>query len=520
MWGRLGEVCEALADADEAGRLALWRELTQGEVLERACRAALADERALPTLARCQELLADKGLPDRLAPFVEQIRKWDFHEAESVVREARQEVEGAILASLALRCAAGEPVGRELLSWASRFCIYFKPADGDLAPAQPDRPVSWIEACIPPLWRANPARIKSNGPDRLKIHLRWDLRPAFRRLQRHDLDAILRGGANATEVSALQRLLDCRPLADVRDLSAVLTGEGEVRFDAGEGYLLPVECASSLPGLIASADVRVRLLALIVTGNVLEDFEPGEYDSEPRPPMPAKLPDVLNAARADAHSVVASLALCAAGQLAHPEVPLALVVERLWDTRPVVRAAAVRAVARMEGGATSADALAPLLADPAASVRLAAADAVGRLGGPALSPAVRTCLLPLLDDADFEVRREAIWAAGALGTAMTEAMVVRLTAMKAEEGELIRMASVEALGAAGQLARRPAVYSALAAQIDDPHVCEEAWKAYADLDGPADADLLRRVAMVRDRTISGHRRQAAVDFLERIISPR
>jgi HEAT repeat protein len=275
---------------------------------------------------------------------------------------------------------------------------------------------------------------------------------------------------------------------------------------------------NTLVRLMRSEDVRVRLVAVLVTGDYLDCFKPCEYDAPAdRPPMPADLPDVLNAARADPHAVVAALATCAAGQLNHRAVPLASVLELLWDARPAIREAALRALARMDGGAACGDAIAPLLADPAASVRLAAVETVRLLAGPALSsPAVRTCLLPLLDNADGEVRQGAIWAAEALGPAMTEAMVVRLTAMTAEEGVFIRTYSIQALAAAGQLAHRPSVLAALLACFEEPNVFEHAWEAYADLAGPTDPELVRRVTAERDQTTSKWKRQKAIDFLARI----
>jgi hypothetical protein len=517
MWRRLGEVCEALAGAEGDALLALWRELS--EVLEPACRAAVeAGAEAQPTLARCVEVLADEGLPERLTPFVEQVRRWEHQDAEWLVWDVRGDIEGAIVASLALRCAAGEPLGPELLLWASRcWDSTDRPVSGDIIPTHTERPVSWIEACIPPLWQANQWRVKSMGADRLRMNIRYSLCPALQHVQQHDLDELLRG-ANPSAVSGLRSLLHHRPFMDLRDLGAVLSGEGEIRFDKYGCCLLPAECVNSLVRLIRSEDVRVRLVTVIVTGDYLDCFEPCEDDdpSDPRPPMPADMPDALNAARSDTHPVVAALATCAAGQLNHPAVPLASVVELLWDARPAVRAAAVRAFAFMQGGAGCADAIAPLLADPAASVRLAAAEAVERLAGPALSPAVRTCLLPLLDDADVEVRQQAIWAAAALGPAMTEAMIVRLTAMTAEEGVFIRTYSIQALAAAGPLARRPSVLAALLACFEEPNVFEHAWEAYADLAGPTDPELLRRVTAERDQTTSKWRRQTAIEFLARI----
>src|SRR5436309_1840920 len=112
MWRRLLAVCEALATADEAGTLPLVRQLTGG-VLEDACRSSLSDAaRAQPTLARCVDLLTDEDLTDRVARFIDVIRRFDFDdEARWILSEVREEILGAIVAGLALRCSDGEQVG-------------------------------------------------------------------------------------------------------------------------------------------------------------------------------------------------------------------------------------------------------------------------------------------------------------------------------------------------------------------------------------------------------------------------
>jgi hypothetical protein len=160
-------------------------------------------------------------LAERLTPFIEQIKRWEFDdEVKYIVWAVRREIEGAIVASLALRCAAGERLGPELLLWASRCCSYHKPREGDLEPADPERPVAWVEACVPLICRANPAMADWKGPDRLEQHVRSDLCPALQHVRHHDLDEFLRG-ANPADVSGLRGLLLHRRLMDVRDLWAL-----------------------------------------------------------------------------------------------------------------------------------------------------------------------------------------------------------------------------------------------------------------------------------------------------------
>src|SRR4051794_7963336 len=153
MLRRLLEVCEALANADEAGTLPLWRQLTGG-LLEDACRASLFEvASARPALARCVDLLAGEDLIGRVGRFIGEVARYESDEAEWLVADARREILGAIVAGLALRCSAGEATGAELLRWASRLCLYHGPGVDDLVPADPARPVCWVEACLQPLFR-------------------------------------------------------------------------------------------------------------------------------------------------------------------------------------------------------------------------------------------------------------------------------------------------------------------------------------------------------------------------------
>jgi hypothetical protein len=510
MWQRLGEVCEALANASEAETLVLWHELSGG-LLAQACRSAVRDGAiAEPTLARCVGHLASTSLIARLTPYLPEIQRWERDETEDIVREVREEIEDVILAILALRCAAGEPAGAELLYWASLRCDPYYPAEADLNPALPNRPVCWIEACLPSLFQANIDFAEWAGRDRCMGFIQWRLEPALRLLNEHSLDESLQG-VDSLHVSALQRLIRICPPRDVRDLDLALAGAGEVRL-ARWGTPTSAQDLLTLPELVASDDVRVRLVSLLMMPKILDDCASSRRKEPPSEQLqiPLDLPNALAAAQRDTHPVIAGLAVCAAVQMAHPTLTPTTVVELLRDPRPVVRSAAARTVGRMSGGALWGDELAPLFSDPAPSVRLAAVEAVRLLGEPVATPAVLTCLLPLLDDADHEIRIEAIQAAEALGPALTAAFIERLAALTGAESEGIRLTSIAALRAAKLTARCPPVFSALVECFDDcdSYVRECALRAYTDLNGPVDAALLERVtAMVEDRR-KGIRRAA------------
>jgi hypothetical protein len=517
MWQRLGEVCEALTDAGEGETLRLWRELSGG-LLAQACRSAVRDGAiAQPMLTRCVDHLERESLIGQLSPLLNEIQRWDRDDTEDIVREAREEIEGSILAILALRCGAGEPDGPELLRWASRRCDPEHPLNRDLEPVHPERPVSWIEACVPPLFLANIGFAEWAGNDRLDTYLRVRLEPALRRLREHDLDEFL-SGANPSHVAALQRLLLVCPPSDIRDLNSVLNGEGEIRLSrwstrtSGDDLL-------TLSELVASDDVRVRLLSLMVMVKVLDDCASSLLDPPSRQlHIPLDLPNALDAARADPHPVIAGLAVCAVVQMGHPAHSTTSAVQLLGDPTPVVRAAAARTLGRVAEGANWGDALAPLLGDSNASVRLAAVEAVRMLKEPVASPTVLTYLLPRLDDTDHDIRVEAIEAAGALGPALTEAFIERLAVLTGEESEVVRMRSIAALSAAKHSARRPATFNALVDCFDDNDSCvvECALRAYADLDGPTDATVLERVTALLEEERSKGVKKAAATLLTKM----
>jgi hypothetical protein len=97
------ECCGQFAYAsDEAARAKALRVLVEEGVLREGCLSALDDPAAIGPLTECHELLATAR------PF--------SPEEEGV----RPQLRAAILASLACRCAAGEPREEELCRWAER----------------------------------------------------------------------------------------------------------------------------------------------------------------------------------------------------------------------------------------------------------------------------------------------------------------------------------------------------------------------------------------------------------------
>jgi hypothetical protein len=513
MWVRLGEVCEAPADAGEAETLVLWRELSGG-LLDRACRSAVRDgELGQLTLASCVGHLASESLIGRLTPFLKEIREWEWHEAEDLVKEARRGIQSAIMAILALRCATGERVGAELLHWASVRCDPYHLADGNLYPVRANRPISWIEACVPQLFEANMDFAEWAGMDRATGFIQRGLEDGERLFNEHALDDFLHG-VNPAHLPALQRLIRVCGLRDVQDLEPAFTGTDEVPFAVWGGYARTAsEDLLILPELVANDDARVRLVALLAIWDMLDDCDSSAREDSPPGQLhvPPDLPKALDAARMDANPVIARLALCAAARTAHPAISPNAVIELLHDPRPVLRAAAARTVRHFSADVAPGDALAPLLGDPAASARMPAIQTVQFLGEPVATPAVLTSLLPVLDDTDHDVRIAAIEAATALGPALTDSFIERLADLTSEQSEVIRMRSIDALQSAKLRARRPSVYAALVECFEDPdsYVRECALRAYAELNGPGDEAVLEQVgAMLDDRT-KGIRKAAA-----------
>src|SRR5512139_2992102 len=146
---------------------------------------------------------------------------------------------------------------------------------------------------------------------------------------------------------------------------------------------------------------------------------------------------------------------------------------------PPARIERLARILELEDSRSGADEIERLLRDPDRGVRRRAALAAGRLGDPALVPALQG----LLNDQEVEVHR---MAAFALGLAGDRAAVDRLTAALADSDAEVRGRSAEALGrigdarAAGAIARMvvdglPQTISRMTVRGDDPNSAADTW---------------------------------------------
>ncbi|MBI3757831.1 MAG: HEAT repeat domain-containing protein [Deltaproteobacteria bacterium] len=137
------------------------------------------------------------------------------------------------------------------------------------------------------------------------------------------------------------------------------------------------------------------------------------------------------------------------------------------------RKAAADALGRLGSAAATPAVLDRLLAlstDPEAGVRKAAAQALGRLGT-AATPLVLERLLALTADPDIGVSWTATCAFGGLGSAAATAPVLdRLLALTADSEISVRMAASVAIGRLGSAAATPAVLDRLLALTTDPDI--------------------------------------------------
>ena len=169
-----------------------------------------------------------------------------------------------------------------------------------------------------------------------------------------------------------------------------------------------------------------------------------------------------------------------------------------------VRASALRALARM--GAISPADLGSALEDPAANVRVAGCDLVGRLQVTSLAERVGS----MLSDPVPSVVEAACYALGELGQAGQPAVII--TALSTTAGThrepLCREAAVAAVGALGLHQGLPAVLGAL---DDKPAIRRRAVVALAAFEGSDVDRALARAADDPDWQV----RQAAEDLVGR-----
>jgi HEAT repeat protein len=172
----------------------------------------------------------------------------------------------------------------------------------------------------------------------------------------------------------------------------------------------------------------------------------------------------------------------------------------LADPDPVVRAAAVSALARAE--ALDAHTLRASLADEHPSVRRRAVEVAAAAG---FAPH-EVDLTPLLDDPDDRVVEVAAWGLGEQHPPAVAAVEPLCTLVREHADSLVREAAVAALGAIGNSA---ALDTILAATRDIATVRRRAIIALAPFDGPEVDAALARAVEDRDWQV----RQAAEDLL-------
>jgi len=170
----------------------------------------------------------------------------------------------------------------------------------------------------------------------------------------------------------------------------------------------------------------------------------------------------------------------------------------LGDPDPVVRGAALGALARM--GALGAAEVTAALADPDPGVRRRAAEAAARATGPGSRSALLAALRAALGDDNPLVAEAACWALGEAGDAASVPALASVA--RAHTDTRCREAAVAALGAIGDPAGAGAVLDAL---DDKPTVRRRATVALAAFDGPEVEAGLRRSLADRDWQV----RQAA-----------
>lgn len=166
----------------------------------------------------------------------------------------------------------------------------------------------------------------------------------------------------------------------------------------------------------------------------------------------------------------------------------AAALDALADPDATVRIAALRSAERLD--ALDASHVTTALADPVPAVRIAALDVAALR----LEPPIDT----LLDDLEPSVVEMAAWACGERDTD-PEPPITRLSELaRVHDDPLVREAAVAALGALGDEDGLPAV---LEATTDKPAVRRRAVLALAAFDGPEVDAAWERARSDRDRQV-------------------
>jgi HEAT repeat protein len=454
MWQRMGELCRELATADDTRAKEVWRELTEGGVLEQGCRAAVAAGQA------AQETL-------------EECHRW-------LDRSPRKKVATALVGVLARRCAAGEDQRRALQDWTCRAtgCALVPNVFAE-QPSHPGRPLSWVHTVFTAVQR-------QSSWDRSTQQRVADL------LREQEIDQIVQGVADPDEGARLRELLQRHPLVFGLDLDAFqrwpaggselafpeVTLEQSVNPRSATGH----KSLDALCRLLGSADPRIRLASAVLLDLLADDHGQGQG-----PALSVEERRRLARACQDEHPVVRGHVLRAASRLtqAKPSARLLSQLGRLLrDPCPAVRIEAAQAATRWQRVTRPVvEGLVALLGDAATSARRAAACAVADLGPRMARRAVLAGLVPLLAEEDASVVQAAARAAGALARRMNRAILQGLLGQLDSVDAGVRREAVKAIGAAGGRLMQPRVTEAVCACLwdADPSVRQQAVVAYGQV---------------------------------------
>lgn len=216
-----------------------------------------------------------------------------------------------------------------------------------------------------------------------------------------------------------------------------------------------LECIPRVEQLLYADDARVReISAWWLRRRVFGVFGPGETYSR----VIGTLADGKQSVTKRARAAEALGEFMARGGIG----PLSTALGS--DTAPEVRAAAARALARLNS-LGEAGVLAAAIADSDATVRAAALHAAGRINGFTDAAAIAA----QLGDKDVAVRRAAVRALATLRPRSAVAALSALLDTGKEPDALVRKLAVSALGAIGDSAARAAVENA-ATNDPDPFV--------------------------------------------------
>jgi HEAT repeat protein len=223
---------------------------------------------------------------------------------------------------------------------------------------------------------------------------------------------------------------------------AIATGNADVIISELERAerLMCVACAEPVMELLDHDDYRIREVAAWWIAR--------------RPVLKAEVRDLATARLYADDGVLARNAADALGTFRHPgALPALRQATTRQDFPAMTRAAAVQAIGTI-GAPEGRAAVVGAFADPAPEVRIAALRAYDALRGTADGVAV----VPLLADADVEVRREAARTVGQAAPAAARVELERLLA--SDSDAFVRRNAAWSLGRVGDAASRPALEAA------------------------------------------------------------